>query len=155
MSWAVLALRLGQPHQCNRARPKYTQSEPAYRRIFTEQYDLNMYLAALEFCKAVEAAMLAEAITDDPYEPRNYATMFRFLYAYLYALSVYRRIKLSDMHIMELSTIAIDPNVMQKIHAVIVRCRDSLRDKGHSPRRLHRSESFQAMVTEQCLASDG
>ncbi len=155
MSWAVLALRLGRPYQCNRARPKYMQSDPAHRRIFNEQYDLNMYLAALEFCKAVEAAMLAQAIADDPYEPRHYATMFRFLYAYLYALSVHQRIKLSDMQIIELSTRAIDLNVMQKIHAVVVRCRDSLRDKGHALRRLHRSESFQAMVTEQCLTSDG
>lgn len=151
MSWAVMTLHSGLPHQCNRSRPKYMQSETAYKGMFSEQYDLNMYLAALELCKGVETAMHANAITANPYEPRNYATMYRFLYAYLYAVTVLRARRFTDKEIIELWRKGIDVNTVLRVHDAVSRVRERLRAVGRNWRRLHRSEEFQTLTTDECL----
>ncbi len=153
MSWAVMALRLGQPYQCNRTRPKYMQSASAYKNIFSEQYELPMYLGALEFCKAIEATMVAHTISADLYEPQNYSTTYRFHYAYLYALSTCKKRRINDANIVELASKPIDSELLNTIHAVVIACRNEISDAEYSLRRLHRSEQFQELVSNRCLAS--
>ncbi|MEZ5384919.1 MAG: AIPR family protein [Prosthecobacter sp.] len=153
MSWCVLSLLHGQPHQCNRSRPKYMQSESAYKKIFSEDFDLTMYLASVEFCKSIEAAMLSDGITDSPYEVRSYAAMFRFLYAHLYAAAVLKTDKRRPLQIIEIWKRSIDTALIQQIHSLVLKQRVMLRESGRSLRKMHRNEEFQSELTAVCLTT--
>jgi hypothetical protein len=152
MSWAILSLHSGKPYQCNRARPKYMQSESAYRSIFSEEYDLTLYLAALELCKGVEASMLAASMTASPYEPFHYATMYRFLYTYLYAVRATGRKKLNDKEVVALWQKRIETKTVADVHDAVGRVRLRFQDTGRNWRRLHRNEEFQRESVAECLA---
>jgi AIPR protein len=153
MSWAVMALHSGQPYQCNRARPKYMQSESTYRAIFSEDYDLTMYLAALELSKVVEALMLANDMTAKPYQPLPYATMYRFLYTHLYGLKVISARRLTDKQIIALWQNGIDVNKVGEVHDAVLRVRERIHATGQNWRRLHRSEEFQRETEAECLTT--
>jgi hypothetical protein len=142
-----MALRLGQPFQCNRARPKHLYSRARYRSIFCDDYDLGMYLGALEFCKTLEHEMIEQRLTFEPYEPRSFATMYRFLYAHVYALLQCGRVARTDLEISSLAKSGVDPTVLRSVHDRIVHARGQFALHGRSIRRLHRSKEFQDYVS--------
>jgi hypothetical protein len=152
MSWAVMAVRLGEPYQCNRARPKYMQSASTYRRIFSEKHDLNMYRSALGFCKSIETKMLDLALHVQPYEASSFVNVFRFLYAHAYASVRFGRLHRTDAEVGILSAEGVDEATLLHVHGCVVSARIAMKEAGQSLRRLHRSTVFQSNVEALCAA---
>jgi len=122
-----------------------------YTEVFSEGYDLRMYPAALALCKNVEAEIIRGALCDEPYEARSYATMFRFLYAHLYAAAKTSRRVRNDQQIIELARGEFDRGCLADIHNVVVALRRELKRSGRSLKKLHRSEQFTRDASDQVL----
>ena len=148
MSWAILAVRVREPFKCTRARPKYLQVEQSYRRIFDERADLTVFLAALEICKNVESAMLAYQMKSSQHEPRNYATLFRFLYATLYVAAASRSEHCTDAQIVEIWRAGVDTGILAKVDQLVDAARKAY---SGGVRKLHRNEFFQVPLIRQAV----
>jgi hypothetical protein len=149
--WVILALVFGEPHACNRSRPKYLLKD--YDRIFSERYSLNMYLVALEFVKAIEKEMLDRHLTDHPYSSRQYATMYRFLYAHLVATKIFGRATRTAQEISGLRLGLMHNTMLGDIHTLVVDVKRDFGKAGKSLRRLHRNIDFTDMASDRCLES--
>lgn len=152
MSWVVMAALLGRPSQCG-ARWRYLRSGGLYHAIFSEQYDLQMYRAALEFCRAIESSMVSMDFHVQPYEARSYTKIYRFLYVHLYALLWCGRYVRTDKDVVELAARPVDPSRLQCVHDCVLSVRKAMRDGGESVRRLHRSKAFQTRVSALVASS--
>lgn len=151
MAWAIISLLLGQPSEANRARPKQLLVDRLYQRIFSDRYDLRVYLSALEIAKHIEMTMLREGYSDEPYDPRAYATMYRFLYAHLYVTSVVGNSVRNDKDLIEVSGQDLLTEHFHTVHEIVVAGRKKLRKRNRNIRRLHRNQQFQDNLTAEVL----
>lgn len=64
---AVRAIALGEPARSQRQRAKSLRDDKVYKQVFSEKWDLNIYLACLEITRATETAAQAKRkLTDTP-----------------------------------------------------------------------------------------
>jgi hypothetical protein len=112
-----------------------------------------MYLAALELVKQVEERMLAAAMAADLYEPRHYATLFRFLYVHLYGTLLTGSAQLKDDQVVELWQREFDLSALSKVHKAVSQARERFRESVGAVRRLHRNPEFQ-MIAEAEVSKD-
>jgi hypothetical protein len=152
MSSAVLAVRLGLANEAGRSKPRHMLTDQKYRTVFSEDRDVETYLAALEFCKRVEETMLQLRITAEPYECRNYVTLYRFLYAHLLSTAHLGRTVYADRDVAELAKTSLDQDLVAGVHGRVLEARSEFFKRRPSGRRLHRSPDFQAL-TQQKVAS--
>lgn len=141
--WAVLAVRLKEPSKSNRALPKYMHVDAQYRRIFDHRADINVFLAVIELCKAIEATMLQDNPPWQAISHRNYVTLYRFLYAALYVAGMTRSIHCSDGALIALSKQPIDTGVLAEVHRIVRDLSTRYRVEKGITRRLRRNAAFQ------------
>ncbi len=151
MAWAILSLMSGQPCQAGRARPKQLLNNRSYYKIFSDRYDLRVYLSVLEICKRVENSMLELGFSGGPYTPRAYATMFRFLYAHLYVASIVRKSERKEAELNGVCEQKFQNDNLKTVHQIVALHRSRIREGGRNMRKLHRSELFQNELTAQVI----
>jgi hypothetical protein len=121
-------------------------SDKKYRTVFSEDRDVGVYLTALELCKRVEEMMLELGITAEPYECRNYVTLYRFLYAHLLAEALLGRPIYSDGDVLKLAASQLTPSLMESVHRGVLAARIEFLEKRPSGRKMHRSSDFQLLA---------
>ncbi|MEW4565040.1 AIPR family protein [Bremerella sp. JC770] len=151
MAWATLSVRLREAHACNRSRPKYMQSDTAYHRIFDERASVNVFLAVLELCKAVEREMHSRRMKVTPYSSRNYATVYRFQYAMCYVARKSMKRHCSDQEIIAMGNEELDFNVLDEVHNIIKECRSEFLKQNKTARKLHRHKPFAELLLVRML----
>jgi hypothetical protein len=158
MSYCTISLCRNQPYNAHRSRPRYMNDDREYHEIFSSEWNLGVYLAALTLVHGVGEAMMRVQLPNmGKYNAATFVSLFRFLYAALYAQAYIGTPRFHPNVLERIASDKVDARLLDTVNrAFDVAVVEFTKVNGRS-RKLHRSSEFYSLACQklgELLASD-